>query len=110
MKESYIKAIGIGLGFNLQRIEFHPKTLALQQGVVTTDTEFYLDGKLDTTWAYHESKLDDLHFVCVALKKPHGVSPDFFFLALYLDCTYCPSTAIFDYDHRLASCIYALAA
>ncbi|XP_071786813.1 L-aminoadipate-semialdehyde dehydrogenase-phosphopantetheinyl transferase-like [Asterias amurensis] len=76
LKESYIKAIGIGLGFNLQRIEFHPKTLALQQGVVTTDTEFYLDGKLDTTWAYHESKLDDLHFVCVALKKPHGVSDD----------------------------------
>ncbi|XP_022098934.1 L-aminoadipate-semialdehyde dehydrogenase-phosphopantetheinyl transferase-like [Acanthaster planci] len=76
LKESYIKAIGIGLGLDLQTIEFHPKTRAVQQGMVTTDTKFYLNGTLDTTWDFHESKLDDLHFVCVALKRPNGVLAD----------------------------------
>ncbi|XP_073194688.1 L-aminoadipate-semialdehyde dehydrogenase-phosphopantetheinyl transferase isoform X2 [Lepidochelys kempii] len=47
LKESFIKAIGIGIGFNLQRIEFNASPLQLE-----------------------ETRLDDLHHVAVALGKP----------------------------------------
>lgn len=70
LKESYIKAIGIGLGFDLTRIDFHIKTLSLDVGETVSDTVLYLDGTLTSPpWVFQETRLDKNHFVAVGLKK-----------------------------------------
>lgn len=67
LKESFIKAIGTGLGFNLQRVEFHlsPETLAGSQPV--RQTTMHLDEEEQDDWAFEECLLDDDHHVAVAL-------------------------------------------
>ena len=41
LKESYVKAVGVGISINLQRIDFHTKTKAVEMkpGVMVSDTE-----------------------------------------------------------------------
>lgn len=67
LKESFIKAIGTGLGFNLQRVEFHlsPETLAGTQPV--RQTTMHLDEEEQDDWVFEECLLDDDHHVAVAL-------------------------------------------
>ncbi|MCO5550975.1 hypothetical protein L7F22_006195 [Adiantum nelumboides] len=66
MKESYIKAIGIGLGFDLQRAEFF-----FSDGNVWNDAAcLRLDGIERTDWCFHLSHLDEHHWVCVAKGPP----------------------------------------
>ncbi|XP_036180347.1 L-aminoadipate-semialdehyde dehydrogenase-phosphopantetheinyl transferase isoform X1 [Myotis myotis] len=72
LKESFIKAIGIGLGFELQRLEFDMSPLNLDLGQVYKETRLFLDGKEEKEWAFEESKIDEHHFVAVALRKPDG--------------------------------------
>ncbi|XP_075402656.1 L-aminoadipate-semialdehyde dehydrogenase-phosphopantetheinyl transferase isoform X2 [Tenrec ecaudatus] len=72
LKESFIKAIGIGLGFELQRLEFDISPLNLDIGQVYRETRLFLDGKEEKEWVFEESKIDEHHFVAVALKKPDG--------------------------------------
>lgn len=59
LKESYIKGIGIGLGFNLQRASF---TLLNDERA-----QVEIDGKLNTDWEFHINKLDKEHVAAVAL-------------------------------------------
>ncbi|XP_073194696.1 L-aminoadipate-semialdehyde dehydrogenase-phosphopantetheinyl transferase isoform X3 [Lepidochelys kempii] len=70
LKESFIKAIGIGIGFNLQRIEFNASPLQLEVGDVYKETKMLLDGDKEEGWTFEETRLDDLHHVAVALGKP----------------------------------------
>ncbi|XP_044874736.1 L-aminoadipate-semialdehyde dehydrogenase-phosphopantetheinyl transferase isoform X1 [Mauremys mutica] len=70
LKESFIKAIGIGIGFNLQRIEFNVSPLQLEVGKVYKETKMLLDGDKEEGWTFEETRLDDLHHVAVALGKP----------------------------------------
>jgi len=77
LKESYVKAVGIGIGFELQRLSFHTKTKNLQQGIVTTDTLLLVDGLEATDWMFEETLLDDDHCVCVALGKPQSEAGKF---------------------------------
>ncbi|EPQ06900.1 L-aminoadipate-semialdehyde dehydrogenase-phosphopantetheinyl transferase [Myotis brandtii] len=72
LKESFIKAIGVGLGFELQRLEFDMSPLNLDLGQVYKETRLFLDGKEEKEWAFEESKIDEHHFVAVALRKPDG--------------------------------------
>ncbi|XP_026225222.1 L-aminoadipate-semialdehyde dehydrogenase-phosphopantetheinyl transferase isoform X1 [Anabas testudineus] len=77
LKESFIKAIGTGLGFNLQRVEFHLTTEPLTQGRVLRQTKMHLDEDEEEGWLFEESLLDADHHVAVALgpaDKP-GSSP-----------------------------------
>ncbi|XP_074536510.1 L-aminoadipate-semialdehyde dehydrogenase-phosphopantetheinyl transferase [Halichoeres trimaculatus] len=77
LKESFIKAIGIGLGFNLQRVEFHLSAEPLTQGRVQCLTKMYLDDEEEVDWIFEESMLGADHHVAVALgpaDKP-GLSP-----------------------------------
>ncbi|XP_070685739.1 L-aminoadipate-semialdehyde dehydrogenase-phosphopantetheinyl transferase [Pempheris klunzingeri] len=67
LKESFIKAIGTGLGFNLQRVEFHLSSEALTQGRVLRQTKMYLDDEQEEDWILEESLLDSDHHVAVAL-------------------------------------------
>ncbi|XP_006814968.1 L-aminoadipate-semialdehyde dehydrogenase-phosphopantetheinyl transferase-like [Saccoglossus kowalevskii] len=69
LKESYIKAIGIGLGYDLLRLEFHLQTEELGVNVTSHDTAVYVDGAFDHNWHFQETKLDDKHCVAVALQN-----------------------------------------
>lgn len=72
LKESFIKAIGIGVGFNLQRIEFHPSPLQMEIGKVYKETKMLLDGEEEEGWIFEETMLDDRHHVAIAIEKPNG--------------------------------------
>ncbi|XP_077984902.1 L-aminoadipate-semialdehyde dehydrogenase-phosphopantetheinyl transferase-like [Glandiceps talaboti] len=76
LKESYIKAVGIGLGYDLLRIEFHVKSPELHQDNIDQDTVVYVDNKLDQSWRFQETILNNNHIVTVALwnKSLEGVS------------------------------------
>ncbi|KAL3694228.1 hypothetical protein R1sor_007879 [Riccia sorocarpa] len=66
LKEAYIKAVGIGLGFDLLRAEFYYPT-----GDIWSDVaQVRIDSQEDTNWVFSLHKLDD-HWVCVA-KGPPG--------------------------------------
>ncbi|KAM4045513.1 L-aminoadipate-semialdehyde dehydrogenase-phosphopantetheinyl transferase-like [Anomaloglossus baeobatrachus] len=56
LKESFIKAIGVGLGFNLQRIEFEVSPVHMEPGKVYTETKMWLDDE-DENWAFEEGTL-----------------------------------------------------
>ncbi|XP_069825851.1 L-aminoadipate-semialdehyde dehydrogenase-phosphopantetheinyl transferase [Dendropsophus ebraccatus] len=77
LKESFIKAIGVGLGFNLQRIEFEVSPLHMEKGSVYTQTKMGLDDEEEEgNWSFEEMLLDEKHHVAVALgssgtNKPH---------------------------------------
>ncbi|XP_039239411.1 L-aminoadipate-semialdehyde dehydrogenase-phosphopantetheinyl transferase isoform X1 [Pipra filicauda] len=72
LKESFIKAIGVGIGFNLQRIEFNVSPLQLEVGQVYKETKMLLDGEKEEEWTFEETRFDDHHHVAVALGKQTG--------------------------------------
>ncbi|XP_068174148.1 L-aminoadipate-semialdehyde dehydrogenase-phosphopantetheinyl transferase [Antennarius striatus] len=77
LKESFIKAIGTGLGFNLQRVEFHVSPERLTWGHVQRQTKMHLDEEEEEDWVFEESLLDADHHVAVALgptDKPGSTS------------------------------------
>ncbi|XP_070762471.1 L-aminoadipate-semialdehyde dehydrogenase-phosphopantetheinyl transferase [Enoplosus armatus] len=67
LKESFIKAIGTGLGFNLQRVEFHLSSEPLAKGQALRQTKMHLDEEEEEDWIFEESLLDADHHVAVAL-------------------------------------------
>ena len=73
LKESFTKAIGIGLGFDLQRIEFRALPLAPVGGVdggadgASPRFEVWVDGRHRAEWAFVCATLDDAHPITVAL-------------------------------------------
>uniref|UniRef100_A0A670IWP0 L-aminoadipate-semialdehyde dehydrogenase-phosphopantetheinyl transferase n=1 Tax=Podarcis muralis TaxID=64176 RepID=A0A670IWP0_PODMU len=67
---SFIKAIGVGIGFDLQRIEFNVSPLQLEVGKTYKETVMLLDGEEEKQWSFEETRLDDCHHVAVALGKP----------------------------------------
>ncbi|KAL0973439.1 hypothetical protein UPYG_G00203640 [Umbra pygmaea] len=91
LKESFIKAIETGLGFNLQRAEFHLTAELMAEGKVCSQTKMHLDGEVEDGWIFEESLLDADHHVAVALgpgvesalaPAPSGLPPSFTFLSL----------------------------
>lgn len=66
LKESYIKAIGVGINVNLQEISFKINTKSLHEDEIVDDTQLIIkDEKMK--WVFHESLLDPNHCVSVAL-------------------------------------------
>ena len=55
LKESFIKAIGTGLGFNLQRVEFHLAPEPLTQKHVLRQTKMHLDEEEEEDWIFEVS-------------------------------------------------------
>lgn len=74
LKESFIKAVGTGLGFNLQRVEFHLPSEPLTQGRALRQTKMHLDEEEEEDWVFEESLLDADHHVAVALGPPNKPS------------------------------------
>lgn len=79
LKESYVKAVGVGIGMNLLSLGFNvsqPLT-----GIVTS-TLLEINGKLEDSWKFEEQLLDEEHCVCVALKSANSVPQPFEFVKL----------------------------
>lgn len=57
LKESFLKAIGVGIGFNLQRIEFNVSPLQMEIGKVYSETQMLLDGEKEEEWTFEVRNL-----------------------------------------------------
>lgn len=66
LKESYIKAIGVGLTESLKEISFHVKEQVEKDRFVTS-TEVVVKGERLTDWCFQEILIDDDTFAAVAL-------------------------------------------
>ncbi|XP_032219986.2 L-aminoadipate-semialdehyde dehydrogenase-phosphopantetheinyl transferase isoform X2 [Nematostella vectensis] len=67
LKESYVKAVGVGIGHDLQAVEFNLPTRLLSTEEITCDSQLYLKGSISHDWSFQETKLDEEHQVAVAL-------------------------------------------
>ena len=78
LKESYIKAVGIGLGFELSRCEFRyvdkESVVELPNG---KHAVMYIDGVLQTNWKFTIHEPDVEHCVVVALGPLKEATPHF---------------------------------
>ncbi|RZC38284.1 L-aminoadipate-semialdehyde dehydrogenase-phosphopantetheinyl transferase, partial [Asbolus verrucosus] len=71
LKESYLKAVGVGISVNLQDVCFKINTNKLMKNCIVNDTEVYFKGeKLE--WEFQEMLLDDQHYVAVALNSKNN--------------------------------------
>ncbi|EFN81640.1 L-aminoadipate-semialdehyde dehydrogenase-phosphopantetheinyl transferase [Harpegnathos saltator] len=67
LKESYVKALGVGIVVDLRNIDFRTNS-ELSKDSVTTDTVLYVDG-VKQNWLFEETLLDSQHCVAVALQE-----------------------------------------
>ena len=67
LKESYVKALGVGIVSDLKDIEFRSSS-KLSENELITDTSLYIDGDKQN-WLFEESLLDSEHCVTVALQQ-----------------------------------------
>lgn len=66
MKEAYIKALGIGLGFELHRAKFH-----YREDLIWGDIAYvYIDGIYQVRWQFFLHKLDSDHWVSLHHSNP----------------------------------------
>ncbi|XP_025074485.1 L-aminoadipate-semialdehyde dehydrogenase-phosphopantetheinyl transferase [Pogonomyrmex barbatus] len=68
LKESYVKALGVGVFANLGSIDFQTKS-GLSEGSITTDTVLHVNGIKQQNWLFEETLLDSRHCVAVALQE-----------------------------------------
>ncbi|EDV19319.1 uncharacterized protein TRIADDRAFT_33740 [Trichoplax adhaerens] len=73
LKESYVKALGIGIANDLRAFEFHPQEDDVPEKGVLTNTTLYVDGKLQEKWIFEESKVNKKHLVAVALRPRDSI-------------------------------------
>jgi len=76
LKESYVKAVGTGLGIDLQTLEFDIKGEPTEEAVVC-DTTIKIDGAKDDRWKFEEMLLDCEHVVSVALQDGNSQTEAF---------------------------------
>ena len=66
LKESYVKALGIGIGFEVKRLNFMIKTKDLKACTQANNTELKVDDKHLNDWTFEEEVLDN-HCIAVAV-------------------------------------------
>lgn len=66
LKEGVVKALGVGIGFELQRVSFQLNARELATNSITQNTQVKIDGILDDQWQFEETLLDSSHSVAVA--------------------------------------------
>lgn len=81
LKESYVKAVGVGIGIELASLSFSVKApLPAQFDHAETGTTLSVNGKIEEGWKFEESLLDAEHCVAVAIKDSNFSSVPFSFL------------------------------
>ncbi|GFO09143.1 L-aminoadipate-semialdehyde dehydrogenase-phosphopantetheinyl transferase [Plakobranchus ocellatus] len=66
LKESVVKALGIGIGFEVSRLNFNFHCRDISEGQVVTDTTVDIDEDPAPEWSFEESFLDG-HCIAVAV-------------------------------------------
>lgn len=74
LKESYVKALGVGITVNLQEISFKVKN-DLKQGEILSDTELHVRG-IPEQFRFEESLIGENHCAVVALPKEFSTESD----------------------------------
>lgn len=67
LKESYVKALGVGITMDLSKIDFHINS-ELNNNKIINDTNLYINN-VKENWIFEESLIDSNHCVSVALEK-----------------------------------------
>lgn len=67
LKESYVKATGVGITVNLQELSFKMNTPCIFKSDIVMDTELFVKGRKEH-WLFEEMLLDDNHIVTTALR------------------------------------------
>lgn len=70
LKESYLKATGMGLTESLKDISFVINDEELVENKFTVSTEVEVGGERLNDWSFHETLIDNETFVAVALSPP----------------------------------------
>lgn len=70
LKESYVKAVGVGIVIDLRSIDF--KTSSQIGPDLVTDTTIKVNGVPSPQWKFEERFLDEVHIVTVARCHPPG--------------------------------------
>lgn len=95
LKESYVKAVGVGITMDLLSLDFEvSEPLKPPGGIVVTSTGLSVSGQPpETTWRFEEQLLDESHCVCVALSPPVPIESKAFELLSVEDLTLpvCPA-------------------
>lgn len=75
LKESFVKGLGTGLGWNLQRLSFtiHSPELVVQK--LCHDSELCIDRVPAQNWHFEETLLDSQHIVCTAICTTTSYTP-----------------------------------
>lgn len=71
LKESYVKALGTGIGYDLSKLNFEFKMDFLQENKVTTDTKLRVYEEDLSEWTFEEHSLDN-HCIVVAKNQKVG--------------------------------------
>lgn len=72
LKESYVKALGVGILIDLRNIEFRTSS-RLRENELVTDTSLYINS-VTQNWLFEESLLDSGHCVAVAVQGIDSVN------------------------------------
>ncbi|KJH49302.1 4'-phosphopantetheinyl transferase family protein [Dictyocaulus viviparus] len=70
LKESVLKATGIGLVNDLQNYDFHTGAEKHRPGCYITSTKWYRNGIRQQNWSFEESFINEDHCVAVARVQP----------------------------------------
>ncbi|ESO94018.1 hypothetical protein LOTGIDRAFT_104452, partial [Lottia gigantea] len=71
LKESIVKALGVGIGFEIGKLEFTLPTRDLSTSKISYDTTVKIEGKPDPQWSFEETMLGD-HCVAVAIRNQNN--------------------------------------
>ena len=74
LKESFVKADGEGLAWDLQRLSFQVIQQSFDDTNVICDSELSIDRQHMKNWHFQESLLDPDHWVSTALKNPQSLT------------------------------------
>jgi 4'-phosphopantetheinyl transferase len=73
LKESYVKALGVGIGFEVKRLNFLIKSDLPSAGQTIDTTQLEVDGQFTVHWTFEETLLDN-HCIAVAETSSNPVS------------------------------------
>ncbi|KAI8798271.1 L-aminoadipate-semialdehyde dehydrogenase-phosphopantetheinyl transferase [Biomphalaria glabrata] len=67
LKESLVKTLGTGIGFDVSRLNFQLKTAEVRDSLMVRDTQVEIDDEPALEWHFEETMLED-HCVAVAIQ------------------------------------------
>lgn len=74
LKESYVKALGVGIVVDLRQLDFHTNS-DLSDDKIVDDTVLYHQGSKKENWIFQETMIDSNHCVAVALENNKATDP-----------------------------------